>query len=130
GCYLVVAKVLAAKQQQFRVAGLNHSQYQPDSLLLLGGSPNIFRGGNRPDKSKEAFVARPARSPPQLIQTFSYRRPVQPRFRLLSLSFRAPPQLQKHLYCKFFRSCRIVDDPANNAGNALVLSAEHCLEIE
>src|SRR5580700_9703271 len=108
------------------MAGLNQSQYQPDSLLLLGGGPNLLGIWNCSNESEQAFITDPARPPPQLIQTFSYRRPVQPRFRLLSLGDRAPPQLQKHLDCEFFRACWIVDNPSNNAGNALVLSAESC----
>jgi len=40
------------------------------------------------------------------------------------------PQLQEDLNREFLRACRVVYHPCNDAGDALVLSAESCLEIE
>lgn len=73
---------------------------------------------------------RPTRSPPQLIQAFSYRRTVKPAFGVFILGFGIPPQLQKNFNGKFLRACGIPDNHSDDPGSPLVLSAEGCVEIE
>lgn len=108
------------------------AQRREDSSCLLlpyVGGVYLLRRGRRP--AEEAEETLKSLSPP-LASPFVYRLAncgsIEPAFRVGDLSGRAAPPLQKDLDRQFFRPCLIMDDSADNTGDARVMHPKECVQ--
>jgi len=77
---------------------------QAHVLLLFGCGMSLFGGRYAWHQAEQAFIARAAQLPPELVQAFTHRRAVQPASRVFALGPRRASQLPEHFDGKFLRA--------------------------
>lgn len=85
----------------------------------------MFRSRRRFAKhAEEALEAVLARTPPPLTERLADGSPIEPAFRTGIRNCGFSPPLQDDFNCEFLRAGLVMDDPADNAGDARIVRVE------
>jgi hypothetical protein len=108
----------------------NEAEDSADSFALFRGGVNLFGSGRRRGESEQALIMEAARLTPKLIESHSHGRTMEPGFRVLAVRVGMPGKLEKYFDGEFLGASRVAGHSCDHAGNARVLGAEQCFQIE
>jgi|ERR1700683_4819930 len=96
--------------------------------LGVDGVQVLRRRRRLADETEKALESLPACLASQFVQRLTYGGPIKPPLRVRSMCWRIPPPLQKNFHRQFFRAGLVMSDPANDAGNALIMGTKNSIQ--
>lgn len=111
------------------MAPLQSLQHGANLLLLCAHFILLLWSRRRlVEDTQDILESIPARLTPSLIQRLANCGAIQPAFCMFSMGSGSVPPLEKDFHSQLFGTGLIEYDPANGAGNALIMSAKDCLK--
>jgi len=125
-----IAEVVAAKEQELSLAGVEDTEDLTDTILFLVRGVDFFRRGCAAYESDQSFVPCASCLAAKFVEAQADSGAVEPRFGSRSVDLGLAPEFHEGFHGEFFGSGRVADDSGDDTGYAIELGTEQGLEVE